>query len=1478
MEDSFDIYADLDNLDVDQVKSDSDSEERFLRKSQAYIESLRADIANLQEQIKALQKINNNVEVNFSSLLKTAKAEIIRKDKQIAELRSKNDALAFRRDKRHQNRVQNYPPAPRGNPISERNHYTGAGNQEDAHIPSLLHLPYPDQKQVHMNEDASYNNIPDDGYIAYTKNNYLQRPSSDESEDETKTDGMDFKKTVFGERLHNRLMEEREAERKTREEQASMKSTQHVVEGMKKEVKDTKPEETSSNASSDKENLAAVNKPPQLAFKVNDPRKPSDSLLKMDDHSYYKIKEEDELRTTTPEYQDEKKDIRAQINDRKNSPSGRNHTHDNNASSGPPMSCKVVKDECEDAKMHAAPSQDPKKDSHVHDDDENEYIPLPLRNLKSREQHQHADYRDQSRYNPNRFNDNYRHNRRDDSDAYRRRHDHAGSSDIHRARQDDRCNRRNSRERNGHRVNERSRSRYRTKESDKGLKERSRSRPQREEDDLRSRERGRSRHGVNENGTRDRSRSRHQRRGDVHCSRQRSRSRHEIKEIHQQPQNRNSSRHRIKETNSSEKDMDQKNHLVAEEMRKIEKSDYKQSLGTEKKSAVSFGSKDRNSSERGMRGRNQSCEEKEKRRINPEHKRDHHSKERSSSRHTSKETDSSAIEMDNNSHPMKVQFKKDVRLENQVQNSEEKTTSRHHNKEIDSSERKIDERKRPSPDEAKKLKNSEHKPDHLSERSSKRFTGKDTDFSKIETVDSAAEKDIRKNDNPEHKENDHTKEMITSRRSSKEVNQSGGEMNKICSFERETKRHKKSEHKSKHSPKKMKREKDSKGCKTSDDLHNHKEYKDKVKTPKRKRLSNSEERSHDLSKRQKISSSHQPQKNLFCDESKSGSKEINSSDLELERLRILKLLEADENEPEIQDSKSKEDITKSSSTITKNDNTISCDPANKKERTKINMTEYLERKRVTLNSTSTPSPDHSTLGQIENVCIDDAEKSIESTLSKMDAIEVSTKSLEPTQLGIDEIEDGEILDSPNPKLKNSSSHSSLPSPKVLNQDEADGKSKDKLTSQEKKQNVGKSVKKALEDNRNNENAKVITCKAQDQSKEVIDEKNYNKCDRKISEENSKNVSILRTVLESKSQDVVKGSGREDQDGNKAKRFSSDEPIQIVIESESRRRTRSGGLRGNINEAGIIPEASKRSYEMMSTRQKTQKALKCAQECKKSDPAAKTLLGSSQINDIGSMEQKVQHDQKKKNVENAVSDNHADRDHNLSPKHDALTKRTGHDRTISTEEVPHKDLPNSITSSNSNKKNVPPIVEGAQNIVYVKQRRRRSRVLGDSENKIPVNRSIKNETTSSPIHKRDGELNTSNSSSNESPQIKSPQNSIQDIEKSTKSGSKSEPEVKICANQNNEIPKQDLTGVANTVTVESKTEVMSDNISSRVDKPRESNEEALSKKLTKPVMNSQDPPKCEPVDGEAKTCPKLPPAGIVIYCKRRRRRAQLSDSR
>lgn len=54
-------------------------------------ENLKKELSSFKSELENIQKIKENLEKNISSLLKTARAEIARKDKMISDLRKRYD-------------------------------------------------------------------------------------------------------------------------------------------------------------------------------------------------------------------------------------------------------------------------------------------------------------------------------------------------------------------------------------------------------------------------------------------------------------------------------------------------------------------------------------------------------------------------------------------------------------------------------------------------------------------------------------------------------------------------------------------------------------------------------------------------------------------------------------------------------------------------------------------------------------------------------------------------------------------------------------------------------------------------------------------------------------------------------------------------------------------------------------------------------------------------------------------------------------------------------------------------------------------------------------------------------------------------------------------------------------------------------------------------------------------------------------------
>lgn len=96
MEDDIDIYEDLPNFRTEFSENIVTNNEENIVEERL---KLKKQITELKIRLENFQKINENLEINLFSLLKTAKAEIARKDKMIDQLRKKLDDATFKRDK-----------------------------------------------------------------------------------------------------------------------------------------------------------------------------------------------------------------------------------------------------------------------------------------------------------------------------------------------------------------------------------------------------------------------------------------------------------------------------------------------------------------------------------------------------------------------------------------------------------------------------------------------------------------------------------------------------------------------------------------------------------------------------------------------------------------------------------------------------------------------------------------------------------------------------------------------------------------------------------------------------------------------------------------------------------------------------------------------------------------------------------------------------------------------------------------------------------------------------------------------------------------------------------------------------------------------------------------------------------------------------------------------------------------------------------
>ncbi|XP_012283213.1 uncharacterized protein LOC105701220 isoform X2 [Orussus abietinus] len=188
MDDDIDIYEDLPSFSADGNENSSEKNKELVQKCT----DLEQKVSELTVQIDVLKKANRTLEVNLSSLLKTARAEISRKDKMIADVRRELDNAMFRRG--------NYKKLPRA-PIktSER-----AKPSEHASMEDSPYIQVPDATEFMCNNPTVH--------------------SEDEEDTEQKYKPDKIVNTLFNERLRKRIMEEEKLEKQQKEQLQSLGS------------------------------------------------------------------------------------------------------------------------------------------------------------------------------------------------------------------------------------------------------------------------------------------------------------------------------------------------------------------------------------------------------------------------------------------------------------------------------------------------------------------------------------------------------------------------------------------------------------------------------------------------------------------------------------------------------------------------------------------------------------------------------------------------------------------------------------------------------------------------------------------------------------------------------------------------------------------------------------------------------------------------------------------------------------------------------------------------------------------------------------------------------------------------------------------------------------------------------------------------------------------------------------------------------
>ncbi|KAL7287839.1 hypothetical protein TKK_0017908 [Trichogramma kaykai] len=232
MDESFDIYADLPSIPLVEVSNDAEIQKKIDEvKSQLEKEKIL-----LEAKYEKLVKDNKQLEISYSSLLKTSRAEIARKDRTIADLRAQLDNMAFRRNER---RIpyRNNPPENNYN-----NNFVGSHqeyrqfNRHSLHTktpaaisvkvePSPIdqtrgNLPIPATITAQSKELISSNEYVDQGKLPQTNENSDVDKDYELNHDNEPGDESDdgiinkpvYVSTLYGERLRKKLKEEEQRE------------------------------------------------------------------------------------------------------------------------------------------------------------------------------------------------------------------------------------------------------------------------------------------------------------------------------------------------------------------------------------------------------------------------------------------------------------------------------------------------------------------------------------------------------------------------------------------------------------------------------------------------------------------------------------------------------------------------------------------------------------------------------------------------------------------------------------------------------------------------------------------------------------------------------------------------------------------------------------------------------------------------------------------------------------------------------------------------------------------------------------------------------------------------------------------------------------------------------------------------------------------------------------------------------------------
>ncbi|XP_047366148.1 putative uncharacterized protein DDB_G0282133 [Vespa velutina] len=222
MDNDFDIYEDLSNYDIKDDENPSKNNEALSKEC----EELKKEVNELKEKLENLQKVNETLEVNLSSLLKTAKAEITRKDKMIDELRKQVDNMSFRRGHFNRNVKDINDKSMQQLPVQNLHEYSHVQQYSESERTSVSNLQNLNSNNDKYNSVASSSsdttfqnsstvncNHPDEDQVVSDYESYNDQFCNTRYQSKKLQVPYMGSTTVFTERLRKRIMEE-EAEQK----------------------------------------------------------------------------------------------------------------------------------------------------------------------------------------------------------------------------------------------------------------------------------------------------------------------------------------------------------------------------------------------------------------------------------------------------------------------------------------------------------------------------------------------------------------------------------------------------------------------------------------------------------------------------------------------------------------------------------------------------------------------------------------------------------------------------------------------------------------------------------------------------------------------------------------------------------------------------------------------------------------------------------------------------------------------------------------------------------------------------------------------------------------------------------------------------------------------------------------------------------------------------------------------------------------